>query len=617
MPTYSRIEIEVLPRVAVGLYRASSGKPAGGVAPIRTRIRLLALLLTAFAVVAVGPAALADGPTDSVGVVDQDTGLWYLRDPTTGGTTSFYYGNPGDQPIVGDWDCDGVDTPGLRRQSDGFVYLRNANTQGIADIRFFFGNPGDIALAGDFNGNGCATISIYRPSEGRVFIINTLGENNGGLGAAEVSYYFGKPGDRPFVGDFDGDGVDTIGLHRDSTGLVYFRNSHTQGIAEEAFLYGNPGDQILAAEWAESGELGPDTVGVFRPVNGTFYLRYSNTQGNADDQFTYGNSSMASVAGSFGPLPGGDPHPPGSIIDETAIVPPPNFKVAFIGDQGHGRNATTVLELIRDEGADMALHQGDFDYSGDPDAWDGLITDVLGADFPYFASVGNHDTSSWPGYQTKLYQRLSRVPEASCTGDLGVQSSCTFNGLFFILSGVGTMGSGHETYIRDQLALTEYPWRICSWHKNQQAMQVGGKDDKTGWGVYEACRDGGAIIATAHEHSYERTKTLVHMETQTVDPSWPQPDEVRVARGSTFVFVSGLGGQGIRSQQRCLPATSPYGCNGEWASIYTSNQGAKNGALFCSFNVNGQTDTAECYFRAIDGNIPDQFSVTNHLMPEP
>ena len=39
-------------------------------------------------------------------------------------------------------------------------------------------------------------------------------------------------------------------------------------------------------------------------------------------------------------------------------------------------------------------------------------------------------------------------------------------------------------------------WRICSWHKNQQAMQVGGKTDEMGWGVYDACTDLSAIIAT-------------------------------------------------------------------------------------------------------------------------
>ena len=75
---------------------------------------------------------------------------------------------------MGDWDCDESIPPGLYRQSDGFVYLRNSNTQGAADITFFFGNPSDIPIAGDFDSDGCDTVSVYRPAESRVFIINRL-----------------------------------------------------------------------------------------------------------------------------------------------------------------------------------------------------------------------------------------------------------------------------------------------------------------------------------------------------------------------------------------------------------------------------------------------------------
>ena len=175
----------------------------------------------------------------AVGLVDPVTGVWSLRGPG-GAVNSFLYGNPGDVPFVGDWNCDGIDTPGLYRQSDGFVYLRNSNTQGIADIRFFFGNPGDFPLAGDFNNDGCDTVSIYRAPEARIYVINALGANDGGLGAADFSYVFGNPGDKPFVGDFNGDGVDTLGLHRESTGFVYFRQSHTQGVADSSFFLRGP-----------------------------------------------------------------------------------------------------------------------------------------------------------------------------------------------------------------------------------------------------------------------------------------------------------------------------------------------------------------------------------------
>ncbi|MEX2323550.1 MAG: SBBP repeat-containing protein [Acidimicrobiia bacterium] len=233
----------------------------------------------------------------TVGLVDPAQGLWYLRNGA-GAVTSFYFGNPGDFPIVGDWDCDGDDTPGMYRQSDGFVYLRNSNTQGIADIRFFLGNPGGLPIVGDFNADGCDTVSIYRPSEGRFFIINALGQNDGGLGAAEFSYYFGNPGDKPFVGDFNGDGTETVGLHRESTGLVYFRNTHTQGVADSQFIFGDPGDRLIAGDWGIVD--GVDTPAVFRPSTTTFYFRHTNTQGNADSQFTWGSTTWLPVAGAFG-----------------------------------------------------------------------------------------------------------------------------------------------------------------------------------------------------------------------------------------------------------------------------------------------------------------------------
>jgi len=239
----------------------------------------------------------ADLYVATVGLVDPSAGLWSLRNGS-GVVSSFYFGNPGDYPIVGDWDCDGDDTPGMYRQSDGYVYLRNSNTQGVANIRFFFGNPGDVPIAGDFDDDGCDTVSIYRPSEGRFFIINALGENDGGLGAAEFAYYFGNPGDKPFVGDFDGDGTETVGLHRESTGLVYFRNTHTQGVADSQFIFGDPGDQLIAGDWGIVN--GVDTPAVFRPSTTTFYFRHTNTQGVADSQFAWGSTGWLPVAGRFG-----------------------------------------------------------------------------------------------------------------------------------------------------------------------------------------------------------------------------------------------------------------------------------------------------------------------------
>ena len=240
------------------------------------------------------------GPTlagfDRPGYVGASSGRWYLADAAGNVSRSFYFGNPGDVPFVGDWDCNGSQTPGMYRRSDGFVYLRNSNNQGTADLRFYFGNPGDLPLAGDFDGDGCDTVSIYRAGEGRVYIINELGGGGGGLGAADSSYYFGNPGDRPFVGDFDGDGVDTIGLHRPTTGLVYYRNSHTPGVADSEFVFGDPGDRLFAGDW---GGHGFDSPALFRPVGEMTFFRFANSAGFADAQYRLGEADWVPVAGTF------------------------------------------------------------------------------------------------------------------------------------------------------------------------------------------------------------------------------------------------------------------------------------------------------------------------------
>lgn len=307
----------------------------------------------------------------------------------------------------------------------------------------------------------------------------------------------------------------------------------------------------------------------------------------------------------------------GSVQAAEPTETTPNLKVAFLGDLGLSGNAQAVLQLVQAEGADMVLHQGDFGYnetdSLTPANWDDQITTILGVNFPYFGSVGNHDVGQWADYQQLLQARLDRVAGATCSGDLGVQSICHYNGLFFILSGAGTMGTGHGDYLRDQLALDDSVWSICSWHKNQNSMQVGSKSNAVGWAPYEECRLGGGIIATGHEHSYERTKTLSNTQSQTVDPLWADPSVLRVGGGSTFVFVSGISGQSIRNQDRCLPTAYPYGCNQEWAYIYASDQGARPGALFIEFHVDGDPNKARGYFKNIDGVTIDEFTIVSDL----
>jgi hypothetical protein len=248
-----------------------------------------------------GPECVGPTACDSIGHVDPG-GVWTLADRprTNPATNEFYFGNPVDVPFSGDWDCNGVDTPGLYRRSDGYVYLRATNTQGTADQEFFFGNPGDVPLIGDFNGDGCDTVSIFRPSEHRMYIINELGNGAAGLGAADFFFSFGDFGDLPFVGDFDGDGTDEVGLHRGATGQVLLRYGLSGGSADLSFPYGVSGDDLLAGDW--NGD-GIDTVALYRPSNGNWYIRLANAAGFADHTIHFHNHGRTTLplGGKYGP----------------------------------------------------------------------------------------------------------------------------------------------------------------------------------------------------------------------------------------------------------------------------------------------------------------------------
>ena len=293
---------------------------------------------------------------------------------------------------------------------------------------------------------------------------------------------------------------------------------------------------------------------------------------------------------------------------------PPQFTVAFIGDQGLTAAARNVLHLIVAEGADAVLHSGDFDYTDDPPAWNAQIDSILGVDFPYFASIGNHDEVHYygpGGYQEYIAARMNRLG-IPWSGDLGVQCNFVYQGIDFVLTAPGIAGSGHDTYIRDHFATSASRWRVSSHHKVMHLMQPEGKDDDTGWGVYEEARQAGAIIATAHAHAYSRTHLLDHMQTLSIASTEAllavSGDDVMTPadEGATFAFVSGLGGKSTRPQE----------ASGAWfASIYTETQDAEYGALFGVFNLAGIPDLAHFYFKTISGQIIDEFYVRTRVVP--
>jgi len=290
----------------------------------------------------------------------------------------------------------------------------------------------------------------------------------------------------------------------------------------------------------------------------------------------------------------------------------PNLKVAFIGDTADGANYKAVLDLIKAEGAVAIETEGDMTYDSDPAGWWTATESKVGTSFPVFLARGNHDDSSWSGFLSKAANHLGGATRTN--GPHNAAYKTVYKGLTLINIKKGDTA----TTINNLVGSDNHIWKVCNWHQNQNKMQVGGKGDEMGWGVYEACRQQGAIILTGHEHSYERTKTMTNITNQVIASGCSGGGSLCVGPGRTFVAVVGTGGTGLRSQVRCAPTatTAPFRSLNTsdpscpiWASIYTTNQGARFGALFITFNVGGNPKKAHAYFKDIGGKVVDPFDI--------
>lgn len=281
--------------------------------------------------------------------------------------------------------------------------------------------------------------------------------------------------------------------------------------------------------------------------------------------------------------------------------------MAFAGDHGANSNTRAVFDLIREEGADLFVSQGDYGYDATAEDFEALVDEHLGRSFRFIGVFGNHEWGEYAPYRTFLERRLARTPDVTCEGEPGLRSLCSFRGLQFVLASPGLGVVQHpwsqSRFIRDALSSAPRRWKFCTWHRTQTPMQVGKKSNDTGWEVFEACRAHGAMIITGHSHTYSRSKTMSEFSDDPVIAD-ENPSQIWLSPGTTGVAVSGLGGKSIRGQQRS---------DAHWAAIFTATQNARPGALFCRFWSTPNPTQASCFFKTIDGVVVDEFHLTQGM----
>jgi subtilisin family serine protease len=190
----------------------------------------------------------------------------------------------GGTPLLGDWDGDGVDTPGVHL-GDTF-YLRNSPTEGPADVVLTYGRRGDIPVVGDWDGDGVDTVGVVR--DGNLWILR----NEYRRGAKDIVMRYGERGDVPVTGDWNGDGRDTLGVVRGN--LWILRNEYRRGAKDIVLQYGEPSDTKLVGDWDGDGV---DTLGVRRGE--TFILRSVYRRGADDVVMSYGAASDLGIVGNW------------------------------------------------------------------------------------------------------------------------------------------------------------------------------------------------------------------------------------------------------------------------------------------------------------------------------
>jgi hypothetical protein len=209
-------------------------------------------------------------------------------------------GGEHDRPVAGDWDGDGKDDIGIfgpkwpgdpvhlehesglpdqdnrrtdrgrgknvpptpEQATDGERLLRlTAHGKERADLIdhvFQFGGNNDVPIAGDWNGDGIRSVGIFRDGKWHFDM-----DGDGRWSDGDKTARFGQKGDLPVVGDFNGDGVDEIAVFRNGQWIIDTNGNHEIDPGDRRLDFGQAGDKPIAGDFDGDGV---DEPAVFRPA---------------------------------------------------------------------------------------------------------------------------------------------------------------------------------------------------------------------------------------------------------------------------------------------------------------------------------------------------------------
>jgi hypothetical protein len=176
--------------------------------------------------------------------------------------------------------------------SAGAWSVNNANAEQLSSSapvfhRFRWGRSGDIPVVGDWDGDGTQSVGVVRPDGlgGNRFILRN---SNGSV----LNFQYGRYGDRVLVGDWDGDGDWTPATVRN--GIWSLRNANSAGPADVTVQFGRAGHRYLAGDWDGDGDFTPGAWWA-----GGFWFRNSPGTGGAELSVRFGRADDLAFVGDW------------------------------------------------------------------------------------------------------------------------------------------------------------------------------------------------------------------------------------------------------------------------------------------------------------------------------
>lgn len=212
----------------------------------------------------------------NIGTFSSSTGTWQLDTNGDGvlncavDTCVSSFGNPGDLPVTRE--LSGVNDTIIGTFTPKTVTIvkgRKVVKRGLWDFDLngnntfdgcsvdecdTFGDESERPIVSDWSGTGTEEIGLFLPAKGHWYLdLNGNGKWDG-CRIDKCLGTFGKRGDLPVVGDWDGTGNIRIGVFRPSTGMWYLDingNGKLDNCKIDACLgpFGQPGDLPVVGKW--------------------------------------------------------------------------------------------------------------------------------------------------------------------------------------------------------------------------------------------------------------------------------------------------------------------------------------------------------------------------------